>query len=106
MVRGKMLMSHRYAYEQLIGPIPAGLELDHLCRDPACVNPYHLEPVTHAENMRRSVHANSVKTHCKSGHRFSPKNTATRRGKRICKRCHAAENMRYKAAKESTCTVR
>ncbi len=45
--------AHRVCYEWLVGPIPAGLELDHLCRVPACVRPEHLEPVTHAENVRR-----------------------------------------------------
>src|SRR5262252_6830581 len=44
---------HRLCYEMLIGPIPKGLEIDHLCRTPCCVNPIHLEPVTHAENIRR-----------------------------------------------------
>ena len=46
---------HRYAYEQLVGPIPNGLELDHLCRTRVCVNPRHLEPVLHTENLRRGA---------------------------------------------------
>ncbi len=50
---GQKIAAHRVAYELLVGPIPAGLELDHTCETPACVNPAHLEPVTHAENMRR-----------------------------------------------------
>ena len=50
---GRKMYVHRYSYELLVGPIPAGLELDHLCRVPGCVNPDHLEPVTHAENLRR-----------------------------------------------------
>lgn len=46
---------HRLSYEALVGPIPEGLELDHLCQNRACYNPAHLEPVAHAENMRRSA---------------------------------------------------
>lgn len=58
-------MAHRVSYELLVGPIPDGLEIDHLCRTPACVNPDHLEPVTHAENQRRR---RWMKTHCPNGH--------------------------------------
>lgn len=52
-VRGKRRLAHRVVYEQHRGAIPAGLELDHLCRNPNCVNPDHLEPVTHATNIQR-----------------------------------------------------
>lgn len=48
------MLAHRYAYEQMVGPIPEGLEIDHLCRNRGCVRPDHLEPVTHSENMRRA----------------------------------------------------
>jgi hypothetical protein len=51
---GRKIGVHRVVYELLIGPIPPGLELDHLCRNRACINPEHLEPVTHSENMRRA----------------------------------------------------
>jgi hypothetical protein len=47
--------AHRVSYEEFVGPIPSGLVLDHLCRNPPCVNPTHLEPVTHPENVRRGI---------------------------------------------------
>src|SRR4051812_48054279 len=56
---GRFAKPHRVAYELFVGPIPEGLEIDHVCRNPSCVNPRHLEPVTHVENMRRAR-----KTHC------------------------------------------
>jgi hypothetical protein len=59
--KGGELKAHRVAYELVKGSIPDGLELDHLCRIPACVNPEHLEPVTHAENLRRGVAARAVR---------------------------------------------
>ncbi len=52
---GRYVVAHRFAYELLVGPIPDGLTLDHLCRKTRCVNPAHLEPVTHSENSRRSA---------------------------------------------------
>lgn len=59
-VNGRPQRTHRIAYEEYVGPIPAGLEIDHLCRNRSCCNPKHLEPVTRAENMRR---ANSYRGH-------------------------------------------
>lgn len=53
----RMAYAHRVYYERHVGPVPDGLELDHLCRNPGCVNPEHLEPVTHAENIRRGYQA-------------------------------------------------
>ncbi len=55
LLHDRTVYAHRYAYELLVGPIPEGLTLDHLCRVPACVNPDHLEPVTKAENIRRAA---------------------------------------------------
>jgi hypothetical protein len=85
----RRVLAHRFAYEMLRGPIPEGLSLDHLCRTPACVNPAHLEPVTHAENMRRS-RGFRRKTHCAQGHALTPDNLVPRAGKEgqfRCKTC-------------------
>lgn len=60
---GKRYLAHRYSYEHFVGPIPEGLEPDHLCRVPACVNPAHLEPVTRSENTRRGWAARRSTTH-------------------------------------------
>lgn len=80
------VQTHVAAYEMLVGPVPDGLELDHLCRNPRCCNPSHLEPVTHAENMRR---AGSAVTHCIHGHEYTPENTARDgRGRRYCRACN------------------
>ena len=84
------LNAHRYAYELLTGPIPAGLQVDHLCRVRSCVNPAHLEAVTHQENIRRGDNGrhNAVKTHCPSGHLYSEANTKVNvKGSRECRVC-------------------
>lgn len=76
--------SHRFAYELLVGPIPDGLTLDHLCRNPACCNPAHLEPVTLGENARR---AKLAITHCPAGHPYDEANTYFRGSYRECRAC-------------------
>ncbi|MFB7555352.1 HNH endonuclease signature motif containing protein [Streptomyces brevispora] len=100
--QGRTYMAHRYAYTRLVGPIPPGLVIDHLCRNPGCVNPRHLEPVTAAENTRRSEPAK--RTHCVRGHEFTPANTYYRTpgsgGVRQCRACNADAVARYKARKK------
>lgn len=75
---GRSMSAHRWVWEYLVGPIPDGLQLDHLCQVKCCVNPDHLEPVTARENSLRtySVFANYARrTHCKHGHEYTPENT-------------------------------
>lgn len=72
--RKHKVYAHRYVYERFRGPIPDGLQLDHLCRVRSCVNPWHLEPVTAAENLRRGRVARGVtrKVRVKTGHKTKP----------------------------------
>ncbi|MFJ1995270.1 HNH endonuclease signature motif containing protein [Streptomyces asiaticus] len=95
-VNGRYRMAHRVAYEELVGPIPDGLQLDHLCRIRHCLNPAHLEPVTSAENTRRSPLRNEIKTHCKKGHPYSAGNTYVWRGHRHCRICKSEASRRHK----------
>ena len=93
----KIYLSHRVSYEYFKGEIPNGLELDHLCRNRDCCNPYHLEPVTHIINLKRGIkpyrpkgkdHFESKKTHCKNGHEFNETNTYFyKNGHRGCRQC-------------------
>ena len=87
--------AHVVAFTALVGPVPKGLELDHLCRVHCCCNPAHLEPVTHQENMRRGITGQasgaiqSAKTHCPSGHAYSGDNLIVRpEGWRACRECN------------------
>lgn len=90
----RMFLAHRVSYETFVGPIPKGLELDHLCRVRACTNPDHLEPVTRSENLKRSPlmgEAQKSKTHCPHGHKYTPENTRlTTLGGRSCRTCERA----------------
>jgi hypothetical protein len=89
---GKSVAAYRFAYELANGPIAAGLHLDHLCMNPPCVNPSHLEPVTQRVNNQRAggiAGVNMRKTHCPFGHEFTKANTYIRpNGSRMCRTCH------------------
>lgn len=85
-------LTHRLTYTHFIGEVPAGLDLDHLCRNRACCNPWHLDPVPRRVNVARGLRAPGyalrIRTHCKQGHEFTPENTYQRRTQRVCKTCH------------------
>jgi hypothetical protein len=91
--RPRKYQAHRYTYEQVVGPIPEGLDLDHLCRNRACCNPDHLEPVTRRENCLRGLCGhitgakNKAKTHCPQGHEYNEANTRYCKGERSCRVC-------------------
>jgi hypothetical protein len=102
------IMAHRKAYVLLVGPVPDGLVLDHLCRNPSCVNPAHLEPVTQRENLMRSPtfqRDNALKTECVNGHPFDDANTYQRERNgsphRECITCRReAVSRHYKRSRE------
>lgn len=101
--------AHRMAYELSVGPISDGLTIDHLCRNKACVNPAHLEPVTLAVNVLRNSGPsaiNAAKTHCSNGHEFTEENTYVyasgfHEGARKCRACEQ-ERMRVKRSKRTS----
>lgn len=95
------VLVHRAVYEMLVGKVPEGLVLDHLCRVRHCANPDHLEPVTCRENLMRGATDAARKaswTHCLSGHPFDEVNTARRSdGTRRCRACAREATARYRA---------
>jgi hypothetical protein len=96
-VTRKAVLAHVFAFRMLIGAVPPGLQIDHLCRNRRCVNPAHMEAVTQAENIRRGIGPSAIfarATHCIAGHEFIQANTyrvKTARGNnaRRCRACHA-----------------
>lgn len=102
--KGGKVLVHRLLYELMIGPIPDGKELDHLCRNRWCVRPDHQEPVTRRINLLRGqtiAMRNAVATHCIHGHPFDEANTYWYKGCRQCRRCRIlGRARRIKARKE------
>ncbi len=88
-VNGSNQLAHRALHELLIGPIPDGFQLDHLCRNRACVRLSHLEPVTPVVNVRRGETGKhmAVRTHCPQGHEYTAENTRLSGGSRSCREC-------------------
>jgi len=113
--RGGNVGVHRYVYEQVVGPIPKGQQIDHLCHDPetcdggiacphrACVNPEHLCTASGRDNTLRGnapTAINARKTHCPKGHSYDEQNTfVNRAGERVCRTCRLAHERRYRAEK-------
>jgi hypothetical protein len=107
-------VAHRFSYQLLVGPVPDGLDLDHLCRVRHCVNPDHLEPVTRSENLRRGILHGPIdggraaarqreKTHCPQGHEYTPDNTyspPSRPSARYCRRCHLEHTWKRRGKEE------
>jgi hypothetical protein len=93
LIEKKQRVVHRLAYEWLVGPIPDGFHIDHLCRNRLCVNPKHLEPVTSQVNTLRGTGPsalNARKTHCLRGHPLSGSNLGRQRKGRFCLTCDRA----------------
>lgn len=105
----KGIMAHKFAYESLVGLVPEGLELDHLCRNPPCVNPDHLEPVTHAENLRRGfAPAQRINRsgRCGYGHDMTEDNTYTApNGRKSCRVCIRRRSREYQERKRNLATL-
>lgn len=114
-VMGRLVLAHRVAYELFNGPIPKGLEVEHSCHTQdlscnagddcihrRCVNPAHLELLTHRENTLRGRSPQALnrhKTHCPAGHPYSPENTYRHRGRRECRVCIRRRAREYAARK-------
>lgn len=102
--RGRLEGAHRFAYEHAVAPIPAGLQIDHLCRNTLCVNPAHLEPVTQRENILRGSTVSGInarKTHCNSGHEFTTENAYLYKGARLCRICSLERKRSIRAQRKA-----
>ncbi len=111
--KGKVYGLHRLTWELVNGPIPEGLEIDHLCRNPSCVRPSHLEPVTHRVNQERGFGApslNAKRTHCVRGHALSGDNLRKadieKKGHRRCRICADAWQKYYRAVARGIAAIK
>lgn len=102
--------AHVFAFLTCKGPIAEGLELDHLCRNPLCVRPDHLEAVTHRENVLRGIGLtaqNAAKTHCKNGHELTPENLSTPHKNqpvaRLCRACRRIKSAKRRERERKLC---
>jgi HNH endonuclease len=98
-IEGKQRLAHVVAYETFVGPIPPGMELDHVCRVRCCINPDHLEPVTRKENVLRgnAGRLRRKQTLCRRGHDLSADNVYIKpNGNRCCKLCRSLTKRRYR----------
>jgi HNH endonuclease len=100
-VKGRRMFAHRLSYVLCHGPVPHGKELDHLCRNRACINPDHLEPVTRRENILRGIAPSAInarRTHCTRGHELTPENTyhpPCEPNSRFCRACRLLRRPHY-----------
>ncbi len=102
----KRILAHRYTFQQVYGQIPEGLEIDHLCRNRACVNPLHLEAVNHQVNCLRGIRTkgNIAKICCHKGHPFDEENTyITPDGRRQCRICRLERQQKYSCDLKEEC---
>jgi hypothetical protein len=104
---GTSYYAHRWSYAlHGVQAVPVDLVIDHLCRNPACVNPAHLEAITHEENISRGIPAMSKITHCPQGHEYTPENTtryqssADGRWRRECRTCSREKQRKVAATEE------
>lgn len=102
----RYLRAHVVAWEKVRGPVPEGKQIDHLCRNRACINPEHLEAVTSRENTLRGfgpTAVNARKTHCPRGHPLSDGNVLVdKRGHRCCRTCQLAHEKAYRTRNAET----
>lgn len=102
-IAGRLWPAHRAFYEIYVGPVPEGLDLDHLCRVRHCVNPAHLEAVTRRVNLLRGdtlAAFNAEKTHCPQGHPYDAQNTKVYKNRRYCRTCQRDRNAARKPVKD------